>query len=136
MAEVSVADFRTQFPEFTVASYAEALVQRALDEALLIHSVRQLATLYCAAHILAVPGIGTGAERGGDLGGIAITGEVTSERAGPMASSYTSMAGSEGFNDSGRNDHRAFFTRTEYGRHFLVLEQRSARAGFGARVVG
>ena len=47
---VTIADFRTQFPEF--ASTVDSHIQLALDEALLIHSIRKLATLYAAAHTL------------------------------------------------------------------------------------
>ena len=56
---VSVADFRAEFPEFSATS--DAAVQRALTEALLLHSIRKLATLYAAAHVLSVvPDTSTG----------------------------------------------------------------------------
>ena len=47
---VTIADFREEFPEF--ASTDDSHIQRALREALLIHSIRKLATLYAAAHVL------------------------------------------------------------------------------------
>ena len=47
---VTIADFRARFPEF--AATDDGHIEFAIEEALLIHSIRKLATLYCAAHVL------------------------------------------------------------------------------------
>ena len=136
---VSVADFRARFPEFNTT--LDQIVQDALDEAFLIHSIRKLATLYCAAHLLAVPGIGSGGSGGGSTGQVTIHGEVSSKKVGPLSVSYTTLTESSASSRSSSANNRnpveiAFFSRTEYGRHFLILELRSPRAGIGAMVAG
>ena len=47
-----LAAFRSQFPEFPTADYDDLLVNRVLTEAKILHAILELATLYCAAHIL------------------------------------------------------------------------------------
>ena len=135
MAEVSVADFRNRFPEFTEADHPDVDVEFAIEEALLIHSVRKLATLYCVAHLLVVEGIGAGAN-GGGMGQIAIHGEVTELQVDSLRTRFTAQTATQINLGENRSNHETFFSRTEYGRHFLVLESRSPRAAIGAIVVG
>ena len=65
--------------------------------------------------------------------GIAPAGEVESEGVGPISTSYVMQAESSG---RGQGSRDAFFTRTEYGRHFLTLEKRGPRYTVGAVVAG
>ena len=115
---VTLSDFRTQFPEFPQATSPDENVNRVLAEAREIHCVSDLATLFCAAHLLALDqgprGIGAG------------SGEATMKQAGPLRASYRTQA------ETGR---QTFFTSSSYGRRYLVLEQRSARSAIGAVVV-
>ena len=129
----TVSDFRHQFAEF--ASTSDAAIQLALNEACLIHSVRELATLYCCAHLLSVPGIGGGSS-GGGMGQVVVHGQVSSKKVGPLAVTYSTQDRSGSTTSTaGGQLHYDFFSRTEYGRHFLVLESRNARTGIGAMVV-
>ena len=93
------------------------------------------------AHLLSVPGIGSGNGGGGSMGQVNIHGEVSRKKVGPLELSYTTLTESSATARSGAANNRnpleiAFFSRTEYGRHFLVLELRSPRAGMGAMVAG
>ena len=115
MATVTVSAFRTQFPEFTES---DVNVRKALDEALLIHSIRALATYFCAAHLLVF-------DQKVAAGTVPTT-EISQRGAGPLSAQYLTQA------ESGKE---AFFTSTSYGRRFLTLEKRSARASIGAMVV-
>ena len=110
------AGFRIQFPEFDSSANDEQ-VSLALQEARLIHSRRALATLYCAAHILKL------SQNPSDTN---TPGEISSATVGPMTTTYKTQA---------EKNWQSFFTRTEYGRHFLILEQRTARSGIGAMVI-
>ena len=117
MTGATLADFRDQFPEFN--SSADDVVNRILAEALLIHSARPLATLFCAAHLLKY-------NEQVAAGSTPAT-ETSMRKAGPLSSSSITQA-TDGW--------QAFFTSTPYGRRFLILEQRTARSGIGAMVVG
>lgn len=131
---VTVSDFRAQFPEF--ATTLDGVITLALDEAILIHSIRKLATLYCAAHLLTVPGIGAGGQ-GGSMGQVVVHGQVSTKTVGPLSVTYSTQDRSGSSSTSGSSQaHYEFFARTEYGRHFLVLESRTARTGIGAMVAG
>ena len=115
-----LAAFRARFPEF--ADSADALVERSLEDAALIHSVRDAATLYCAAHLLTLA-VGRAGEDGDEP-----RSEIRSEGAGPLQSTYVTMTKD--------GERAAFFASTSYGQTFLVLEGRAARSGIGATVVG
>ena len=112
----TLADFREQFPEFQ--STSDDVINRALNEALHIHSRRTIATLFCTAHILSLEEIRAG---GGE-----ISPEKTGASAGSLSVNYKTQA-DEGW--------EAFFTSTSYGKHFLILEKRNARTAIGAFVV-
>ena len=79
----TLATFRVQFPEF--AATADGVVDRALVEALLIHSVRELATLFLTAHLLECD-----AKR---AAGTPLVGEVASEQAGDIKSDLPHAGG-------------------------------------------
>ena len=121
----TVATFREQFPEYAeVADHPDDAIQRMLDVAKTIHAIRPLATLYCTAHFYKIEEM--------RQAGISASGELLSERAGPMSVNYVTQAETSGF---GVGSRQAFFTRTEYGRQFLILEHRSPRHAIGAVVV-
>ena len=77
---VTVADFRTQFPEF--AATTDAAIELALEEGLLLHSIRKLATLYASAHVLSYRL--TAIAGGGGGGSTTVTGQVSRRRVGPL----------------------------------------------------
>ena len=87
---VTVADFRTQFPEF--AATPDGQIELALAEGLLLHSVRKLATLYASAHVLSyrLPAIAGG----GGGGSTAVTGQVSRRRVGPLEEEFSTHTGS------------------------------------------
>ena len=120
-----VAGFQAQFPNPQFEGADTAAIQRAIEEAEFYHSRRPLATLYCAAHLLALESEHTGKPDGG-------SGVVASERIGPKTISYLTQAG------TGQNadDRKVFFATSSYGRRFLALEARTPRAAIGAVVVG
>ena len=75
---LTVADFRAQFPEF--ASTDDAHIMRALTEALLLHSVRKLATLYAAAHVLSFRLTAISGGGGSSGGSTSATGQLTKKK--------------------------------------------------------
>ena len=116
MAKATLADFRRQFPEFSETS--DESVERALDEALHIHSSRILATIFCAAHLLTLDATAEG--------GVQTSPEKKGAGAGSLRVDYVTQA---------ENGKEAFFTSTNYGKRFLTLEKRNPRTGIGAMVV-
>ena len=130
---VTVADFRTEFPEF--ASELDASIQRALDVAILYHRIRKKATLYAAAHVLSYhPYVQTGG--GSSMGGTTGTGQLSRKRVGPLEVEYETHSGTTtNSNNSKSSTDVAYFSGTTYGMTFLALEQRSPRAAIGAMVV-
>ena len=119
--DVTVTSFRAQFPQSThFPDATEAQIESALEEACILHSLRELATLYLTAHLLAIDSEHTGKPDGG-------SGIVSMERIGPRTINYLNQI--EG---AGR---KAFFASTSYGRRFLELEARTPRYGIGAMAV-
>ena len=121
MAAPTLEDFRARFPE--LSSTADALVEVTIDDARDIHDRRSLATLYCAAHLIALIPEQTGQVDGG-------SGVVASEGIGPQRVSYITQATGDD------NARKAFFATTFYGRRFLLEEGRNPRTAIGATVVG
>ena len=124
----TVTAFRDQFPKTRhFPEVDDADIESALDEAKLIHSVRVLATLYCAAHLLALD------QEYLDAQGQPVTdpdggaGVVVSEMIGPRRIDYITQAGDD--------ERKAFFVTTTYGRRFLNLEARTPAVGIGVRLV-
>lgn len=108
MADATLDGFRARFNEF--AGTTDESVELALEEALILHSVVPLATLYAAAHLLKLDAdTAAGRDRGG---------EVSEESAGPLKTKYRTQA------DTGAD---SFWTSTSYGRRFLTLEKRTPR---------
>ena len=121
--EVTLSGFRERFSAFSGRDDGE--VQLALDEALLLHDVRVLATYYCAAHLLSLAGEEGALPDGG-------AGIIASEQIGPKRIEFLNMAGA-GKNMNGR-ERDVFFATTPYGRRFLALERRTPRTSIGATV--
>ena len=119
-APPTVDRFRQEFPEFAAEEHADAVVQRALNNAFEMHSLKALATLYLAAHLVAIGEEHTGQPDGG-------SGEIIEERTGPFTQKFTPQGGKDGKG--------AFYARTSYGRMFLELERRTPAKRF-PRVFG
>lgn len=113
MPDATLAGFRAYFgTEFPEATYDDAAVSRALDEAADIYTLTARGQLYLAAHYLV---LNAAAQQEIDDG----AGAVTMERMGPRSVSYRSVA---------RDADDAGYARTAYGRRFLEL-RRIAGAG-------
>ncbi len=108
-----MALFRKEFPEFSEVT--DDAVQRWIERASEIHATSETATLYLAAHLVAVDREDSGVDDG--------AGVVVGESVGPKSVQYKTQA------ESGD---QAFFARTKYGRLFLTLERRAT--AFSARV--
>ena len=120
---LTVEDFREQFPAPAFEQASVADIERSLSDANLLHSINKTATLYCAAHLLALEG-----EYVDELGRRADTpdggsGVVQSEKVGPRQIQYMTMAGDD--------ERRVFYSTTVYGRRFLAIEARVPRVAFG-----
>ncbi|MDE2848220.1 MAG: DUF4054 domain-containing protein [Gemmatimonadota bacterium] len=113
------AEFREQFPSVDSAALSDDDLDRLIAEAVQIHSVRKLATLYLVAHLYEL-------ERQAS-GGTVTKGEVKSEGVGPIRVSYVTQA---------QDGQESFFTSTRYGQRFLALERRTPSLIATARVVG
>lgn len=114
--------FRTQFPEFACKTDDQSL--RAINSALVIHAICELATIYLAAHICTIDkdsGVGEG---GGsvDAGGVR---EKTSDAADKISASFVSLASKEG---------DAFYTNTPYGRMYITMRDACSGRRFSVRV--
>ena len=108
--EATITGFRAHFgDEFPEATYPDAAVSRALDDAASIYNRTARGQLYLTAHYLLLD---TGAQQVVDDG----AGAVTMERIGPRSVSYMSVA--RDADDSG-------YARTAYGRRFLELRRRA-----------
>lgn len=105
--------FRSAFPE--LSGRADADVSRMIDVAYQMSAVKTDATLYLAAHLLAIDAENTGGIDGG-------SGEIASETSvGGKLATYKTMAEKSGLD--------VFYSRTSYGRMFLAMERRTARRG-------
>ena len=60
---------------------------------MLLHSVRKLATLYAAAHVLTFMLTGSPISGGGGGGQQTVTGQLESRQAGPLKESFTTHSG-------------------------------------------
>ena len=107
--------FREEFPEFD--DVIDQSVETWLGHAAEIHSLSKTATLYLAAHLVALD-----REESGQVVDHG-AGVITSETIGPKSVTYMNQA---------RSGDEVFFARTEYGRLFLTLERRAT--AFSARV--
>lgn len=119
---VTAATLRVRYPEFTATAHPDAIVEDCIEEALLIHSYRERATMAVAAHFLALRSEETGKPDGG-------AGVVVSEGIGPQRVTYANQA-----TDAKGKINRSFFATTPYGRSFLTLEGRGSRPAISAFV--
>ena len=112
-----VAKFKATLPEF--ASRSDEECGAWIDRAGRIHSLSAEAQLWCAAHLFAVSlaerptdADGNPLIAGLDGGGVGL---VSSEKMGQQSVSYGRLA-------RDATMRRDFFSRTTYGRQFLILE--------------
>lgn len=107
--------FRTEFPE--LSEQTEADVRRCLKIALYIDQVRQTNTLWAAAHLVTVP-----SDRAGEWSQMSnehdVTKHITQSKTGSLNGAFDT----------------AFWTRTEYGRMYLLMRNRSPQSGMSFRV--
>ncbi len=110
----AVSDFKLRFPE--LAHHEEADIELAFADMVIFNAyVGPVGKAYGAAHLLVLSDeLSKGLER---------RGEIVAEAAGDLLVRYKSQSSSR----DGASNRDVFFTRTEYGRRFLVLEQRSKR---------
>lgn len=109
--EATLAGFRAHFgDEFPAATYPDAAVSRAVDDAGSVYNRTARGQLYLAAHYLLLD-----AEARRDAGASPAA-AVTAEQVGPRRVSYTSLAADA--DDSG-------FATTIYGLRFLELRRRA-----------
>ena len=116
---LDVAGFRAQIPG-VFADQSDADITASINEALLISDVLEEATLYLAAHLMAVKTEWQSTPDGG-------SGVVAKETIGPRSIEYMTTAG--------ESERRAFFSTTPFGRMYMTLEDRTPRAGIGAMIV-
>lgn len=109
MAAPTAAQFISEFPEIEAN---EQQVQRVLNLAAEMSVASRNATMYLAAHLLVLELIEQDKQVDGGAG------EVVREGLGSKSVDYMTMA---------RTNRETFFTRTSYGRQFLILEARSPR---------
>ena len=124
----TLSDFREYFPGPPFTNLDDASVARALNEALLLHCVREEATIYLTAHLLALDvESAEHVERNG-LAPDGGSGVVTEEAVGPRRFTFLTQAG--------ESERRAFYATTPYGRRFMALEDRTPGVMIGAFVAG
>lgn len=109
MADITLADFRARFSEFS--GLADARASELITEAYTLSDVTRDATMYCIAHLAALEAELTGALDGG-------SGVVKSEWLGPQRVTYETQAA---------NEREVFFATTAYGRRVLALEGRTPK---------
>ena len=119
----TVTTFRTRFPEFV--DQADVEVTQALSYATRLHAISEDGTLLCTAHLLA---LSSGERPDSDPEADGGAGVVTRETIGPRTIDYLTMAG--------KDERRAFYATTFYGRLLLAIEDRMPRRIIGAAVVG
>ena len=110
----SIAEFRAYFGEFgDSAVYPDDEVQKAINRACAISAVSLEALRHLIAHEIVVAKQDFAGLRTNMDGG---SGEVMSEGEGPRNVSYASQH---------TRPEDVYFTRTSYGRTFLILESRA-----------
>lgn len=132
MADITLAEFRQRFPEFTYTAAAgdepasgvsDSVISPLIAQAYEISDTSAEASVYCLAHLvsLEVERL-TDASNGAPDGG---AGVVKAETIGPRRIDYMTQA------SKGRE---AFFEPTFYGRRVLTLESRTPEAVIGVVV--
>ena len=120
----TVADFRENFPEFASSDdYTDVYLTRMLNFARKIHSIDDIISYWCLAHLVALDAAeGISAADSPALAVDGGSGVITEEQTGPSKAKY-------------RVQSDPFFARTSYGRMFLTLESRSGRVNVTAKMV-
>jgi len=126
MATLTLANFRSQCPEFTPGAWPDSLVERWIDVARTIYSDNPTGIAYLTAHLL------TCGREDGIIGDTVPdpdegAGEVTSETTGRRTLNFMAMA------ERGRE---VFYTRSAYGRLFLIHTRVRPRRAIGMMVCG
>lgn len=126
----NLAAFRTRFYEFDTTRdgvsteddphLTDALIEQFIADAKDINSKSERVTIFCAAHLLRLE-----LDRRMDLDTDGESSEIT---VGPLG--YIAVPQAKG------GEWEAFFTRTEYGRQFLIYESRHRGSAIAAQVVG
>lgn len=116
---VTVSGFRARFGD-RFSDETDDDIEAALETAVLIHALNDTATAYLAAHLL-VTDLPDAAEAHDGGSGV-----VQSERIGPRTISYVNMVAD--------GERKAWFATSEYGRRFLILEDRTPSFLIAARV--
>jgi hypothetical protein len=117
--------FREQFPEFDTKS--DDVILLLLENALFVHCICPMATVYLAAHVVTVDTDSGVGGSGGAVDGGGSAREVSSETAKSISTSFESMSKS----DSGDS----FYTATPYGRMYIILRDSCPGRRFSVRVV-
>ena len=115
--------FREQFPEYNSKSDDEILLY--LNNALIIHALCEMATVYLAAHLITIDSESGVGGSGGSVDGGGVR-ETSSETAKSVSASFKGMA-KDGSNDS-------FYTNTPYGRMYITLRNNCPGKRFSVRV--
>lgn len=117
---ITVAMFRTRFPEFTTLVAADARVQQALDDATLSLNPNawgkkyDLGQAYLAAHLLSIELANAGAAGGAG----ASVGQVTQEAVGEVSHSFATLVTTQGSSNTVDD-----FALTRYGVRYLSLRR-------------
>ena len=124
MADITIAEFRTKFPEFTESLVRDRDVGRWLETAYQLSDVAREATFFTAAHLIALDlaertagAIAPADERGG---------VILEESFGPKKLKFMQQA---------MDGREVWYTRTAYGRLALMLEQRAPAGVISVRNV-
>jgi len=114
----TAAEFKLKFPE--LASRTDDAIDAAVAQAMTVNN--QSVDIVCnlAAHFLALA-----SEHRGDVDGG--SGEVNMDMIGPRQIQYTAMAAS---------GDEVFFSRSAYGRMYLMLSKRHPNRAMSVRVYG
>ena len=115
---LTVTKFKARFPGI-FADLTEPQIKQFIDIACQISNVSYDAIAYLTAHLI----VCEIEEANGRIDGG--SGEVNTETIGKKTVVYKEMA---------ETNREVFFTRTHYGRMFLIIEGRSPKRNFGAFV--
>lgn len=117
-APPTAADFKAKFPELSETD--DDAIEELIALAITVNEQSTDIVLYLAAHFVAVAKEQTGEMDGG-------SGEVNMDMIGPRQIQYTTMAA---------QGDAVFFSRSSYGRMYLVLSRRHANRAMSVRVFG
>ena len=130
---ITAAEFRAQFPEFSVDDYPDSMVDDWIEQARSIYNWRKLAIMYLAAHLIAVfnQERTTTTPASLDSGS---TGQVQSQTVGPLSVTYRQGAGA--VMNMAANESMWFYDRSTYGRMYLELRRATPGVTMSVRSFG